>query len=140
LVVADLDGDGDQDLAFCEPGGFGVPGTIWVFAGDGKGGFTQAAALSHPGPAALAVADANGDGRPDLAVTSAVTSFATKPTPTLSFLFKGAGWTFASGDPQGVVVGNTPVTVVASDLDGDGRADFVVGCPGDGTLHVLIGR
>lgn len=80
LSVADFDGDGREDL-FLAQNFFGVDaetsrhdaGTGLVLLGDGRGGFRslspQEAGFSLPGEQrASAVADVDGDGRPDLAV------------------------------------------------------------------------
>ena len=71
LSVADLNGDNNLDVVISSssPGG----GKISVFLGNGDGTFQpERAAFSFPGTsfvAATAIADLNGDGKPDLAFT-----------------------------------------------------------------------
>lgn len=64
--VADFDGDGNQDIAIaCHFS------KTYVLYGDGKGNFTRFATIPQTNPTmtarALAVADFNNDGRPDIA-------------------------------------------------------------------------
>ena len=40
----------------------------------------------------------------------------------------------AAGDEFGAVV------AAAGDVDGDGRADILVGAPGAGAIHLILGR
>lgn len=61
LAVADLDGDGADDLV-----GYVTPGLGVAFA-DGRGGFTTPTALQS-GATGVAVGDVDGDGRVDLVV------------------------------------------------------------------------
>jgi hypothetical protein len=71
LAVGDFDGEGWPDLAV-QDGSNGVT----VLLGDGTGNFTTPSGagwfavgpVSSTGPSSMAVADFNGDGRPDLAV------------------------------------------------------------------------
>jgi hypothetical protein len=67
LVAADLDGDGDIDLAYAIDGG-GMGNTIEVRFNDGSGAF-GAASSSTVGtrPTSLTAGDFNGDGKLDLA-------------------------------------------------------------------------
>ncbi len=66
-VAADLNGDGNPDVLITYPGGFGAP---LLLQGNGDGTFSAVAAENYPGGvnAGAAVADFNGDGRPDIAV------------------------------------------------------------------------
>src|SRR5690606_39300526 len=68
LAIADLDGDGNADLASAN----NESATVSVLLGDGAGGF--AAALGFPtgaSPVALALADVDGDGNADIATANA---------------------------------------------------------------------
>lgn len=114
VVVADLDVDGNDDLAVIGAAG------LSVFFGDGNGGFA-------PGPSnplstgatlnTLAVADFNRDGLPDLIVGSANSS------AVMLFLGKGQRSFLASPIPQPV---GQAISLVTDDLNGDGHADFLV--------------
>jgi hypothetical protein len=77
VAAADVNGDGIPDLVSVNPG----DGTISVLLGNGDGTFQSAltfldvaAGPGHPWPWALAVADVNGDGIPDLIVGDADSS------------------------------------------------------------------
>ncbi|MEE2830092.1 MAG: VCBS repeat-containing protein, partial [Myxococcota bacterium] len=74
VVAEDLDGDGDVDLLFHDPGGFPL-----LFANDGLGSFTR---VQDPGPASVqeafgrpvmgeAVVDIDGDRLPEVVVVGA---------------------------------------------------------------------
>jgi len=66
LTVADFDGDGNLDVAVLSENNFGV-GTIQVFRGNGDGTFGPAQNFPTDYRSfKFAVADLNGDGRPDL--------------------------------------------------------------------------
>jgi hypothetical protein len=80
LSLVDVNGDGIRDAVVVLNSGFDV------LPGDGAGGFAAAIAVSHAswtGNARLAVADYNGDGRPDVAVSDKATlSVFRNTTPT----------------------------------------------------------
>jgi hypothetical protein len=78
VAVADMNGDGIVDLVVCNVGclkGTGncsaAPGSVAVMIGNGGGTF-QAPVVLRPFqfPEWVAIGDFNGDGRPDLAITS----------------------------------------------------------------------
>ncbi|MEU8764259.1 FG-GAP-like repeat-containing protein [Streptomyces sp. NPDC048659] len=116
VKLADVDGDGDADAVVVAPGS---PGRVAVLPGDGSGGFGTANVLSAGANLSSAsVADVNGDGRPDLLVSSAGTHEV--------LVFEGDG-TGAFGTPLafGLNGGRTPQATATADLDGDGRTDVV---------------
>ena len=65
--AADLDRDGKLDLIVA-----GESGSVLVYRGDGKGGFSPEPRVFNGGPAAgdLAIGDLNGDGRPDIVLVN----------------------------------------------------------------------
>src|SRR5439155_1568662 len=68
VVVADLNGDGWLDLVCANAGTNAQPGhTLSVLLGNGDGAFGPSRNFAvGPRPISVAVADVNGDGRPDL--------------------------------------------------------------------------
>jgi len=113
IRVADVNGDGKQDLIAAVPDG------IDVLLGDGHGSFEPASHTSTGEDLrALEVVDLNADGRLDVV--------AVNPTGnSLRVLFGAPGGTL--GSAASVSVGGFPYTLVVRDMDADGILDFVVG-------------
>ena len=116
-TIADFNGDGIPDVA--------ISGTYYssvhVFLGDGDGTFTAVDPSANPGlgeAIQLAVADLNGDGKPDLIVADVMNS-------NLALMLGNGDGTFTAA------TGNTQLSgewsVSAADLNGDGRPDIAVG-------------
>ncbi len=80
LALADVNRDGKPDLiglssAPSPPEGGHTVGALWIFAGNGDGTFQPGVSYPLPGNpqtgyASFAVADLNGDGKPDLALAN----------------------------------------------------------------------
>lgn len=110
IIAADFNHDEHADLAVAS----GFDDTIIVFRGKGDGSFFPS--VGYYGgyfPMGLAAADANGDGRIDLAVAN----FGT----TVSVLFNRGDGSLAA--PFSYEAGENPHSVAAADLNGDGLAD-----------------
>jgi hypothetical protein len=90
--------------------------------------FTNQAVSVGDGPACIAVADINADGRLDLVSANAGDSTLTVLTNGVSGVF-GANATFD--------VGTAPEAVVATDVNGDGEPDLVSANNGDGSLTIV---
>ena len=145
IVAADFNGDGKLDLAVANAAiqyPF-TPGNLTVFFGDGHGGFTLSHTYSAGNwPRGLAVADLNGDGKPDLVVTDYGGDPNVTPRPAGAvyiFLNDGHG---GFQTPTTVTVGAYPSVVSIGDLNGDGKPDLVVGAENADvsyTLSVLLG-
>jgi len=88
----------------------------------------------------LAVADLNGDGKPDIAVVN----YGLTGSGSVEVLFGNGDGTFRRGNTY--ASGGAPDAVAIGDVNGDGKADLVVanswGCPGldSGCVGVLLGN
>ncbi len=124
--VADLDGDGDQDIVTTNRD----DDTLSVFSND-DGRFTVNNSISFPagsGPTSLTLADLDGDGDPDVVITNTQRGI-------LGLLFNdGAGGYRMRLE---VDVGGTPTDTALADCDGDGDLDIVAATGGD---HIAIVR
>ena len=97
----------------------------------GGTGFIAAPFLSLPAAASsIATGDLNGDGRPDLVVT-------TRSSSVTVYLADGNGG-FNPG-PQ-FVAGVQPGNALLADLNGDGKLDLAVTDAASGTVNVLFGN
>jgi uncharacterized protein (TIGR03437 family) len=90
-------------------------------------------------PAAVAVADFNGDGFPDIAIADSATN-----TVTI-LLGNGTGGFTADAPPSSPTVplsfpvGITPVAIVAADFNKDSKVDLAVADSGSNSVTVLLG-
>jgi hypothetical protein len=130
VAVADVNGDGKQDLVFvgtCENSDCDTSGTVAVMLGNGDGTFQSA--VLYPtggiGATAVAVADVNGDGIPDLVVANSCASYGNCGNSVIGILFgKGDGTfdpavTYDSG-------GGGADSVAVADVNGDGIPDLLI--------------
>lgn len=143
VAVADVNGDGKLDLVVTScafSGSSCSKGIVGVLLGNGDGTFkapmthgTGAGAFSAM---AVAVADLNGDGKPDLLVTNNVSSVG------LSVLLGNGDGTFKPAVTYNFFGLGT--SIAAADLNGDGKADVAmascIGGPSCGSASVLLGN
>ncbi len=121
IVIADVNGDGFDDLVITDPGPVGSPPTVNVLlqVAAQPGTFASPVTYQLPGnstPESLVVADVNGDGHPDIVVggSSAV---------SVLLQVASAPGTFTAAANYGVVNANE---VAVADVNGDGLADIIV--------------
>src|SRR5438132_12349789 len=87
-------------------------GSVSVLLGNGDGTFgTKSDLATGTSPACVAIADLNGDGRPDLAV-------ANRNSSTVSVLLGNRNGTFRT--KSDFVTGGKPYSIAIGDLHGDG--------------------
>jgi uncharacterized repeat protein (TIGR01451 family) len=128
--VGDVDGDGRLDLAVANYGSSDVS----LLLGNGNGTFHAAGpptAVSGSNPYMVAIADLNGDGRPDLATSNYASN-------DVSVLFGNGDGTFAEASASPFGVGSGPYWVDVGDLDEDGRPDLVTSNFNSANLTILL--
>jgi FG-GAP-like repeat/FG-GAP repeat len=148
-AVADVNGDGIADVLVtnaCSDFNCASDGTVAVLLGIGDGTLKPAVVYDAGGlfPTSVAVADVNGDGHPDLIVTSTNIN---SGTGDVAVLFGNGDGTFKTpvvfasggfGNPSGIAV---------RDLNGDHLPDLVVAnpcidsaCQNGAAVGVLLGK
>ena len=120
MAVADVNGDGHPDVLTANQ----VDETLSVLLGDGAGHFALQANPPTTGtgnkPYGVAIADVNGDGKPD-ALT------ANQDASSLSVLLgDGAGHFALQAPALSTGAASFPSSVVLTDVNGDGKLDALV--------------
>lgn len=132
IVAADFNGDGILDLAVVNSAY--AAGTVTIFLGNGDGTFSSVSSAPNVGgePVSLAEADFNGDGIPDLAVTSSFTG-------TVFILLGNGDGTFTTSQMTLASTGCIS-SLATGDFNGDGKSDLVVtgNCEYDQGNSVII--
>jgi FG-GAP-like repeat len=150
VAIGDVNGDGKPDIVvanFCLnsstcPG----EGTVGVLLGNGDGTFQTAVTYDSGGLGAggVAIADVNGDGKPDLLVingscnsTTTCSSIQFETDGAVGVLLNNGNGTFQTAvayDSGGIVA----TSIAVGDLNGDGKPDLVVAqCSGVFTSYCL---
>ena len=143
VAVADVNGDSHPDVAVAISctNNTNCAGLVGVLLGVGDGTFEPAVAYNSGGDSAwsVAIADVNGDGKPDLQTTNELSNTVGVLLGNGDGSFQAAV-TYASG-------GVSPRLAVTTDVNGDGAPDVVVanactfpGCSGTGNVAVLFGN
>jgi hypothetical protein len=128
VALGDLNGDERLDLAIASVQG----SDVWVLINRGDGRFGAGARYPTREPYDIAIADLNGDGKPELA-TANTQLYANSVSV---FVNKGDGSFQPRVDYR---TGRQPVSVVIGDLNGDGKPDLATASLTD-TVSVLANR
>lgn len=139
IAVADINGDGLTDVMVTNSG----DNTVSVLLRRSDGTFaSQVTYGTGPEPVAVAVGDFNKDGNVDIAVTNGnCTPHKDGPIcspSTVSILLGNGDGTFQPHFDYGV--GTLPSSLLAADLDGDGKLDLAVSNVSDSTVSILLGK
>jgi hypothetical protein len=154
VVVADVNGDGKPDIVVanqgCAENAGCQNGVVGVLLGNGDGTF-QTAVLYSPGgyqPYSVAVADVNGDGKPDLLVANQCVSISNCNNGLVGMLLGNGDGTFQTAVTYDSG-GEYSTSVAVADVNGDGKPDIVVTnrcastvnneCSANGSVGVLLG-
>jgi len=130
ISSGDFDSDGYTDLVVAFPSS----DVVNIIKSNGNGTFGPP--VSHTvgaGPTSVVASDFDLDNDVDLAVTRVGTP--STPEDTVTVLMNNGDGSFTS--PVDYLTGENPVSVFASDVDGDGNPDLVVANKGSDTVSVF---
>jgi hypothetical protein len=123
LATGDFNNDGAIDAAVVASGG------LVLLLNDGAGNLATQPVAPAKGAGTVVLADFNGDGNLDAAVAN------TSGSSVNLYRGDGSGALSAAGS---YLTGKMPVSLAASDLDGSGTADLIVGDSGTQDLTILL--
>jgi hypothetical protein len=131
LAIADIDGDGKPDAVVANNGG----DTVSIFRNTSTGGVISFASKvdykTGGAPVDVAIADFDGDGKPDIAVTNSYSN-------TISvFRNTSTPGSVSLGSKIDALTGTLPWSIAITDIDGDGKPDAVVTNNGGNTISVI---
>jgi len=134
VIAADMNADALVDLVVCSTGF----DEVVIFSQQGDGTFDPTVLVpgspitggpAFVGPISVAAGDVDGDGDQDLAV-------AFRDSGNLGIILQASPGTFDTGNVVNLDPGDTPTTVMVSDIDGDGRSDVL--CSYEGSDEILL--
>ncbi len=129
-AIADVNGDGKPDMVvvnYCADNNNCSNGSASVLLGNGDGTFQPAVSYNSGGQGArsVAIADVNGDGKPDAVVANVCYTNSDCSRGLASVLLGNGDGTFqpaASYDSGGEYASS----IAVADINGDGKADLVI--------------
>ena len=151
VALGDINGDGKVDVVVvstCDSNNDCSRGTVAVLLGSGDGMLQTAVTYALDGeyPQYAAVADVNGDGKPDLLVANACVSASDSTNGSVSVLLGNGDGTFQSARSSSSG-GEGAESVAVADVNGDGTPDLLVAnaCAStsdctNGSVSVLLGN
>jgi hypothetical protein len=152
VAMADVNGDGIPDLVvanWCADATIPCPASsVGVLLGNGDGTFKTAVVYPSGGlySDSVAVADFNGDGKPDIVVGNCgftkITTCDLASNGNVAVLLNAGNGTFGSAVPYSLGTNIGAASVAVADLTGNGTLDLIVaaGSAGSSTVEVLMGN
>jgi hypothetical protein len=131
VAIGDLNGDGKPDVVTANDT-IDTPYTVSVLLNGGDGRLAGRHDYQVAKPAGVAIADLNGDDKPELAIASDVTN-------AVSVLRNRGDGTFLAGSAY-YATGRRPVYLTSSDFNGDGRLDLATANADADTVSVLLNQ
>ncbi len=130
VVSANIDGDANQNIIAANADL--LPGQLTILLGNGDGTFRSGLNYSaNVNPQAIATADFNCDGKPDLAVANAGSN-------NVTLMLGNGDGTFQTG--ASFATDNHPIAMVTADFNNDGIADLAIVNAYSGDVTILLGN
>jgi len=144
VAIADVNGDGANDIIVATEDVNGNNGAVFVFYQNSATPGTFLAPVSFPAgaqPAAVKIADVNGDGLPDIVVANLGPGSDNTGSPGVSVLLQDPAHAGRFLAPVTYATQAQAIDVAIGDLNGDGKPDLVVANLGpapNGSVSVLL--